>query len=175
VKTGDEGAFTRLFEAHYDAVLRYGRRRADEQTARDVAAETFLVAWRRAGAVPEREPLPWLYAVARHCLANATRHDRRTARALPRLAGPEATPDPADALGEAAAVRAAVALLPALDREALLLVTWEDLTTRAAARAAGCTPAAFAVRLHRARRRLAALLTEPLPAAAAAPLVEETR
>ena len=156
----DAAAFTRLFEAHYDAVLRYGRRRADEQTARDVAAETFLVAWRRADQVPD-DALPWLYAVARNCLANVTRHDRRTAHALPHLAAAATTPDPADAVADAAYVRAAIARLPERDREALLLVTWEDLSTRAAARAAGCSPAAFAVRLHRARRRLAVLLAEP--------------
>jgi RNA polymerase sigma-70 factor (ECF subfamily) len=111
----DEAAFTRLYEAHYDAVLRYGRRRADEQTARDVAAETFLVAWRRPRAVPENEPLPWLYAVARNCLANAARSTRREANALPRLASPASTPDPADAVSNAAYVRAAVARLPERD------------------------------------------------------------
>jgi RNA polymerase sigma-70 factor (ECF subfamily) len=58
-----------------------------------------------------------------------------------------------------------LALLPERDREALLLVTWEDLPVRMAARAAGCSPAAFAVRLHRARRRLAALLADPPPRA----------
>jgi RNA polymerase sigma-70 factor (ECF subfamily) len=157
----DEAAFTRLFEAHYDAVLRYGRRRADEQTARDVAAETFLVAWRRG--VPAGDPLPWLYAVARNCLANAARSSRREAKALPRLAGASATPDHADASDDAAVVRAALARLPHRDREALLLVTWEDLPTRAAARVAGCSPAAFAVRLHRARKRLAALLERETP------------
>ncbi|HEV2891311.1 MAG TPA: RNA polymerase sigma factor [Frankiaceae bacterium] len=157
----DEAAFTALFEAHYDSVLRYGRRRTDEQTARDVAAETFLVAWRRG--VPDDDPLPWLYGVARNCLANAARSSRRETRALPRLAGPSATPDHADASNDATVVRAALALLPERDREALLLVTWEDLPTRAAARAAGCSESAFAVRLHRARKRLAALLEPRLP------------
>ncbi|HEX8004518.1 MAG TPA: sigma-70 family RNA polymerase sigma factor [Mycobacteriales bacterium] len=166
--TGDAAAFTRLFEAHYDAVLRYGRRRTDEQTARDVAAETFLVAWRRG--VPDGDPLPWLYGVARNCLANATRATRREASALPRLATAPATPDLADAASDAETVRAALARLPDRDREAVLLVTWEDLPTRDAARVAGCSPAAFAVRLHRARRRLAALLAE----APARPLERET-
>ncbi len=35
-----------------------------------------------------------------------------------------------------------------------MLVAWEGLDPGAAARASGCTRAAFAVRLHRARRRL---------------------
>jgi DNA-directed RNA polymerase specialized sigma24 family protein len=40
------------------------------------------------------------------------------------------------------------------DREALLLIAWEDLTPSAAAASLGISAAAFRVRLHRARRRL---------------------
>jgi RNA polymerase sigma-70 factor (ECF subfamily) len=45
------------------------------------------------------------------------------------------------------------ALSPA-DREALLLVAWEDLTPAQAARSLGINATAFRVRLLRARRRL---------------------
>jgi len=47
-----------------------------------------------------------------------------------------------------------------LDREALLLVAWEDLTPTQAARSLGINPTAFRVRLLRARRRLRARLGE---------------
>lgn len=47
-----------------------------------------------------------------------------------------------------------------VDREALLLVAWEDLTPTQAARSLGINPAAFRVRLLRARRRLRAKLDE---------------
>jgi len=47
------------------------------------------------------------------------------------------------------------------DREALLLVCWEDLDHAAAAYVAGCSVAAFKVRLLRARRRLTRRLTNP--------------
>ncbi len=57
-------------------------------------------------------------------------------------------------------LRALAALRP-IDREALLLIAWEDLDPARAARAAGCSRAAFHVRLHRARRRLALVLGEP--------------
>jgi RNA polymerase sigma-70 factor (ECF subfamily) len=56
---------------------------------------------------------------------------------------------------------AAVASLSPREREALLLVAWEGLASDRAARAAGCSPAAFRVRLHRARRRVAAQLADP--------------
>jgi RNA polymerase sigma-70 factor (ECF subfamily) len=47
------------------------------------------------------------------------------------------------------------------DREILLLVAWDGLEPARAARALGARPGAFAVRLHRARRRLAKLLADP--------------
>jgi RNA polymerase sigma-70 factor (ECF subfamily) len=51
-------------------------------------------------------------------------------------------------------------LLPEKDREALLLIAWDDLTPALAAASLGISPTAFRVRLHRARRRLSDLLTE---------------
>jgi len=39
------------------------------------------------------------------------------------------------------------------DREALLLIAWEELTPSQAARSLGISATAFRVRLHRARRR----------------------
>jgi RNA polymerase sigma-70 factor, ECF subfamily len=65
-------------------------------------------------------------------------------------------------------VRLALADLPERDREALMLVAWHGLSGARAARAAGCTRAAFGVRLHRARRRLVARLG----AAEASPVAE---
>lgn len=44
------------------------------------------------------------------------------------------------------------------DRELLSLVAWEGLTAREASRVLGTTAVAARVRLHRARRRLAAAL-----------------
>jgi RNA polymerase sigma-70 factor (ECF subfamily) len=41
-----------------------------------------------------------------------------------------------------------------VDREALMLTVWDGLGHRDAAKVAGCSVGAFAVRLHRARRRL---------------------
>jgi RNA polymerase sigma-70 factor (ECF subfamily) len=57
-------------------------------------------------------------------------------------------------------LREALATLKPIDREALLLTAWEDLSIDRAARAAGCTQATFHVRLHRARKRLAKALEE---------------
>ena len=57
------------------------------------------------------------------------------------------------------------------DREALLLVAWEDLTPALAARSLGVSQAAFRIRLHRSRKRLRRLL-EGGEGAAAVPQLE---
>jgi len=67
-------------------------------------------------------------------------------------AEPAALPVPTVELD--AELELALRSLSVQDREALLLVAWEDLTPAGAAASLGISPAAFRVRLHRARRRL---------------------
>jgi RNA polymerase sigma-70 factor (ECF subfamily) len=50
--------------------------------------------------------------------------------------------------------------LPEADREALMLAAWEGLSAQQAARVLGCSPTAFRIRLHRARRKLEASLDD---------------
>jgi RNA polymerase sigma-70 factor, ECF subfamily len=159
-----EDRFTALYRAHYGAVLRYALRRADPETARDVAAETFMITWRRLRAVPAEsgQVEPWLYGVARHVLANAQRSDRRAQRVAARLRleyDGIAAPDPAGAISERDRLHRALGRLSERDQEALRLVGWEELDLAGAARAMGCSRSAMAVRLHRARRRLERALT----------------
>src|SRR4051812_12947111 len=134
-------------------------RGCDAETADDVVADVFLVAWRRRAELPE-DPLPWLLGTARLVLANHARGQSRRVRLLDRLAAPRAagTP-PAHAGGrESARVRAALARLNERDRELLLLMAWEGLEPRQAAQVLGVRPNTLAVRFHRARRRLSAAL-----------------
>lgn len=155
--------FTELYERHYGDVLRYALRRVDGELARDVAAETFTVAWRRFEQMPQ-DQLPWLYGVARRTLANELRSERRRNRLAGRLADAAtagtatAQPDHADEVAVAVGIWQALTQLPARDQEALRLIAWEDLNPAAAARVVGCSTTAFKVRLHRARRRLATAL-----------------
>ncbi len=53
---------------------------------------------------------------------------------------------------------AALARLAPREREALMLIAWEGLTPTQAASVLGESPGAFRARLHRARRRMEALL-----------------
>lgn len=163
--------FTAVFRRHYSQVLAYALRRVDEAWAHDVVAETFLAAWRHVDRLPE-DPLPWLYRTAGNTIANQARSRRRQLRLAGRIAGFGETtaPDHADAVAEATRLRRALAELSDIDREVLLLVAWEGLDHRAAARALGCSATTFRVRLYRARRRLSSLLREGQPRDARNPL-----
>ena len=158
-QAGRRERFEALFAAHYRDVHRYALRRTDPAFAEEVVNETFLVAWRRLDRVPE-EPLPWLYAAARHVLANQRRaYARQTRRESAVIAERRGTGrDPAERFAERDAVLRAFAALGERDREALRLIAWERLSTADAARVAGVSQPAFAMRAHRARRRLAAHL-----------------
>lgn len=155
----DAARFRELYEIHFDAVSRYARARADPETAKDAVAQTFLVAWRRRGEVfGARHPLGWLLGVTRRALADERRAAFRQSRLRDRVgsAGAAVAPlprDPAALVTERDAVAVAFSGLRDADREVLALLAWDDLGPDEAAEALGCSRAAFAVRLHRARRR----------------------
>lgn len=152
--------FEALYREHAGAVYTYVRRRSDAQTADDVVADVFVVAWRRLRDVPD-DPLPWLLGVARRLLANRRRgwardqalRNRMMSEQAAEPAGP-AQPEPDEA------VLGALSALGERDREALLLVGWEGLEPAQAARALGVRPNTFAARLYRARRRFARALAD---------------
>ncbi|MFN2561032.1 MAG: RNA polymerase sigma factor [Jatrophihabitans sp.] len=158
----DRAGFEAMFREHYDAVTRYVVRRLGRTVSPDIVSETFLVAWRRLDDVPE-SPLPWLYATARNLVANEIRRQQCDAALGRRLADRPAAPsaDMGELIAERLAVTAALQHLSERDREVLRLVQWEGLTVADAATVMNCTQSAFKVRLHRARRRLAASMSPP--------------
>ncbi|MBM7806638.1 RNA polymerase sigma-70 factor (ECF subfamily) [Geodermatophilus bullaregiensis] len=165
--------FEEAYRASGTAVLGYAlRRSASREDALDVVAETFVTAWRRLADMPpaDDEVRPWLFGIARLCLANAARGSRRAVRLGERLADAltdVVVPDPA-ALHEDGArrrlVRAALDRLSPEDRELVTLVAWEGLTPAQAATALGVPAGTARVRLHRARTRLRAALSGPADA-----------
>lgn len=155
--------FEQVFVAHREAVLGYLRRRTDSgHDAADLLADTFLVAWRRLDDVPlDPQTRPWLYGVARRVLANHRRGEgRRHALATKLRDELPDSPDqpPLDDSPTARAFRA----LPEQDRELLSLVAWEELDTGQVATVLGISRNAVRIRLHRARKRFAKLVTAPL-------------
>jgi RNA polymerase sigma factor (sigma-70 family) len=168
----DSQWFAALFHAHYGAVCRYVAARAERDAVEDVAADTFMVAWRRRDELPD-EPQPWLLGTAARCLANHRRSAMRRARVGERLGDLPAPVSPSveEALIRAEQGRALFAALTSLrdgDRELLLLHHWDGLAARDIAAVLGCSRVVARARLHRAGRRLqealgAALDADPEP------------
>lgn len=153
----DERTFEAYFRRYAAPVHAFALRRIDPESAQDVTAETFSIAWRRRSEMPV-EPLPWLYWIAHGVLSNEHRAANRRMALTARLAAEPTSPTRSvDGGGQ---ILQALSAMRESDREALLLSAWEGLSVREAATVAGCSVTAFAVRLHRARRRLANLLSE---------------
>lgn len=155
----DHAAFEALWDDQYPAILAYARRRFDEEDAREVAAETFLVAWRRRKELPGRAPTPWLYGVARRVAADRHRAIGRAGRLTMKLAHERPPAEPQTDPESSPKILEALAQLSEPDQEALLLTAWEGLTPAEAAVALSCSAATLRVRLHRARKRLRRLLS----------------
>jgi DNA-directed RNA polymerase specialized sigma24 family protein len=118
----DETWFVELYERRYPAVLAYGVRRIGSEQAREVAAEVFLVVWRRKFDLTEDEELPWLYGIARKVTANLLRSEQRrwamTQRASSVIAtGVAAQLDPMSSVDSVIDVRAALLTLLANEKD----------------------------------------------------------
>ena len=145
-----------------DPVRRYLHRRTDSATADDVLGDTLLVCWRRLDDVPD-DALPWTMVVARQCLSNAQRAERRRTRLIGRIIAidpPTATADDnpaASTVDDTTAdprVTTALASLRRDDAEILRLWAWDELTSPQLAVVLGISANAAAIRLHRAKARL---------------------
>ena len=169
----DPERFAILVRRHAPAIQRYVTRRIGREAAEDVVAETFLIAFRQRGYYTDdgRDCLPWLYGIATRL---AHRHWRGETRQLNLLArtGIDPVTEPftdrvdAEVSANAAKARlaAAVARLPASQRDALLLLVWADLSYDQIARATGVPMGTVQSRISRARRRLRKQLADLNPA-----------
>jgi DNA-directed RNA polymerase specialized sigma24 family protein len=84
--------FALLFDRHFAEVYRYLRRRLGDELAAELAAETFLQAFRsrRRFTDGEGEVLAWLYGIATNLVRMNHRTEERPLRApRPRCGGRE--------------------------------------------------------------------------------------
>lgn len=171
---GDETAFLLVYERHRTSVFRFARRLlGSEALAEDVTQECFLSLMRKPHLYdPQRASLrSYLCGAARYV---SLRHLRLAAREVEEGASdePRLEPDGGEPLRrlldeEAAdAVRRAIAELSPLQREALILFEYEDMSLGAIALVSEVEVGVVKSRLHRARENLRRLLT---PSAAGNP------
>jgi len=156
-----EQRYEELFNACYQPLHAFARRRLPQAEAEDLVAEVLTTAWRRLDDVPHDATLPWLYGVAHRTLANQRRSSDRRRRLLRRIALSQ--PVAAAATSESHPILDALERLERKDRDILRLAAWEGLTAREIAVVLECTPNAAALRLSRARQKLRAELS-PLEA-----------
>ncbi|MET9063832.1 RNA polymerase sigma factor [Streptosporangium sandarakinum] len=159
--------FAGIFDRYVRQIHRYAARRLGTQAADDIAAETFLIAFRRRASydLTQRLARPWLYGIATRLIARHRRGEERFLRALCRT-GQDPLPEPmADAVVDRVAAQekdrvlaGALAGLSRGDRDVLLLVAWGDLSYEEVAEALGIPVGTVRSRLHRARRKTRASL-----------------
>jgi RNA polymerase sigma factor (sigma-70 family) len=161
----DPTAFEVVFDRHFDVVFRYLRRRLGRHRAEELAAETFAqaLASRRRFDPRFRDARPWLFGIAVNLLRHHSRRENHELRAYARsgvdpLAAEEPSLDRLDAEASRPLVAAALAELPPIEREALLLYAWAELGYGEIAEALGIPVGTVRSRLHRARTRLRELL-----------------
>jgi RNA polymerase sigma-70 factor (ECF subfamily) len=175
LRQGSTAALATLFDRHVDAVYTFCfRRTASWHLAEDATSTVFLELWRGRSKAQEHDgsALPWLYGIARNVCRNGDRSARRLNRALRRLPGGESLVESdvaedviwrVDSEREMARVLAAVARLPAHERDVLELVVWAGLSYEATATALGIPVGTVRSRLSRARGHLTDSTTEGTP------------
>jgi RNA polymerase sigma factor (sigma-70 family) len=152
--------FAEIFRRHGTEIVRYVHARLGAGLAEDVAAETFLAAFRHRDRydVSWAGARPWLYGIAVRQIGKHRRAESRYRRAMARLPAEQVPADFGDRSVERVTAEqlrpqlsATLAALSRQDRELLLLVAWADLTYAESAQALGLTVSAVRSRLNRIR------------------------
>ncbi|MDR1188900.1 MAG: RNA polymerase sigma factor [Bifidobacteriaceae bacterium] len=154
-----ERAFADLFRTEYPRIVAYLLRRVGEaETARDLAAEVFSLAWER-GLEDSLPQAPWLFVTARNLLANHLRASVRVIRLqrvvvneLSRDLGSSAVNNPQERTTDLQErVYRGLDALSEEQREILIAHYWDGLSGAECGALLGCSVPAVWMRLSRAR------------------------
>ena len=169
LRQGDEEAFDQVHELFNVRLFNFLARLANSRdVAEDLLEETWLRFVRHSRRLrPDTELGAWLFTVARRLHVSYCRsrlvEDARTSELIGLWPSGSPRPSPLDEAEAGELQRrtaAALAALPAIYREALLLSVVEDLRPSEAAEVCGVTPEAMRQRLSRARTLLSRRLAE---------------
>ena len=162
----DAARFGEIFDRHFTEIHRYVARRVGGVLADEIAAETFVVAFRARDRYDRQahDARPWLFGIAANLVRRHWRTERRRLRAYART-GVDAVGDECfevgrrvDADAARPALAAALASLSATEREVLLLFAWADLSYEEISAALGVPAGTVRSRLSRARAHVRELL-----------------
>lgn len=162
--TRAEDNFKRVYDTHYDEVHSFCARRVGRDEADDCAAEVFAVAWRRIGEVDLSSTRGWIFGVARRVVLNQWRSRSRRARLRERVGGVATRrADAPDVVvvrrSEDEAILSVMDRLRPADQEILRLAAWDELSGPEIGQVLGISTQAAQQRLHRAKQRLARLVS----------------
>jgi RNA polymerase sigma factor (sigma-70 family) len=161
-----------LFDRHAAAIYRYIARRLGRDAADDLVSETFLAAFRQRARYDgtNADARPWLYGIATRLIGRHRRDEVRFFRAIARTGVDPAAEPIADQVTSRVAAQAArrdlaaaIAALPPGHRDVLLLIA-SGLGYQETAAALGVPVGTVSSRLLRARRRVRALIGDPMRA-----------
>ena len=170
----DADRFSVILDRHYPAIYRYLARRVGREVADELAAETFLVAFRSRRRYDPDQPnaRPWLYGIATRLLRRHWRDETRRLRSYAKLLQDELPPfdsieraiDRVTAAEELPRLLEALSTLDQDYRDVVNLVSIEGLDYAQAAAALGVPVGTVRSRLSRARDKLRTLCSyEPAP------------
>jgi RNA polymerase sigma-70 factor (ECF subfamily) len=163
---GDEEAFAELYARYQGPLYRYASHMCGN-AADDIVQETFLAVLRRPHAYDALRGTvgQYLFGIARHHVLQriGASHEE------PPFDADEAGTTPLDELLQTESVsrvRSAVEALPPVYREVVALCELQEMPYQTAASILECPVGTIRSRLHRARMRLARILSAPGAAAA---------
>lgn len=166
---GDEESFARLVEHYKGPVYNLCYRMlGDRSEAEDAAQEAFIRAYRNLKRYdPERKFINWLLTIASNYCIDRLRRRRMQLVSFEELipgtvlSDPEAGPESATTVKEEQqAVQEILNRLNSLDRAAVVLKYWYEMSYEEIGSALSMTVSAVKSRLHRARKELAHFWSE---------------
>ncbi|MGK5443565.1 RNA polymerase sigma factor [Micromonospora sp. URMC 105] len=159
----DPESFAVIFDRHAPCIHRYLARRVGAGMADDLAAETFLAAFRRRERFDTAHPdaRPWLYGIATNTVSQHRREEEREYRLRQAYVPAMSEASHADRVATVVTAQSlrrtlfgALAELSTGDRDVLLLIAWEELTYDETAAALAIPVGTVRSRLNRARKLL---------------------
>jgi RNA polymerase sigma factor (sigma-70 family) len=152
---GDREAFCELVNEIGPMIARFLRRRiVDEHEVDDVCQDTLLAIYESRHTYQPSRPLePWVFAIARHVAAT---HFKRYASRASWQEFHDELPEKAarDSGNLTVRFREAIAQLPEMQREALVMMKVDGLSLEEASERTGSTVGALKLRVHRAYEAL---------------------
>ncbi len=163
VKNGDADAFTLIVNAYQNAVYNLCFRMLyNENEAEDAAQETFWKAWANIGKYDiKRSFSTWILSIAAHHCIDLQRKKRLPEVEIDETMEeiiPDSIPQPKQELAQSemeSEIKALLKNLSEIDRAAIILRYWYDLSDREIAENLSLSESAIKSRLFRARKQLA--------------------